>query len=162
MASANTSQTTIRHLGGLLSVYDLSAEPALLQKAQELSDMLYMSFDIPNRMPGFWLDRENARAGRQSAGTNDPSDSPASLSLEFTRLSQLTVNEKYYDAIERIRKFLAESQEKSRLPGMWPRNIDFRNLDVSKDNIFTLGALADSLHEYLPKMFFLTDGLEPA
>lgn len=155
-------QTTIRHLGGLLSAYDLSREPALLEKAQELGEMLYMAFDTPNRLPGFWLDWESARSGRQDAGTNDPSASPASLSLEFTRLAQLTGNDKYYDAIERVRKFLAGTQEKSKLPGMWPRNIDFRNQDVSKDNTFTLGALADSLYEYLPKMFLLTGGLEPA
>lgn len=160
--SANMFETTIRHLGGLLSAYDLSREPALLEKAQELGEMLYMAFDTPNRLPGFWLDWESARSGRQDAGTNDPSASPASLSLEFTRLAQLTGNDKYYDAIERVRKFLAGTQEKSKLPGMWPRNIDFRNQDVSKDNTFTLGALADSLYEYLPKMFLLTGGLEPA
>lgn len=165
MSSANpflSSQTTIRHLGGLLSAYDLSGEPALLEKAHELGEMLYMAFDTPNRMPGFWLDWEDARAGRQTAGTNDASASPASLSLEFTRLAQLTGDDKYYDAIERIRTFLADSQERSRLPGMWPRNIDFRNQDVSRDDTFTLGALADSLYEYLPKMFLLTGGLEPA
>ncbi|KAL1883304.1 hypothetical protein Daus18300_000362 [Diaporthe australafricana] len=117
-------QTTIRHLGGLLSAYDLSREPALLEKAHELGEMLYMAFDTPNRMPGFWLDWEQAKSGTQTAGTNDPSASPASLSLEFTRLAQLTGNDKYYDAIERIRKFLAESQERSRLPGLMPEIFD--------------------------------------
>lgn len=50
--SANLFETTIRHLGGLLSAYDLSGEPALLDKAKELGDMLYMAFDTPNRLPG--------------------------------------------------------------------------------------------------------------
>lgn len=40
--SANMFETTIRYLGGLLSAYDLSGELALLQKAEELGDMLYM------------------------------------------------------------------------------------------------------------------------
>lgn len=160
--SANMFETTIRHLGGLLSAYDLSGEPALLEKAKELGDMLYMGFDTPNRMPGFWLSWKDAREGKQNAGTHDPSASPASLSLEFTRLAQLTGNNKYYDAIERVRQFLARTQEDSKLPGMWPRNIDFRNFGVQSDNTFTLGALADSLYEYLPKMFILTGGLEPS
>lgn len=40
--SANMFETTIRYLGGLLSAHDLSGELALLEKAQELGDMLYM------------------------------------------------------------------------------------------------------------------------
>lgn len=160
--SANMFETTIRHLGGLLSAYDLSGEPALLEKAKELGDMLYMGFDTPNRMPGFWLNFENARTGNQLAGTHDPSASPASLSLEFTRLAQLTGDVRYYDAIERIRAFLARTQNQTLLPGMWPTAIDFRNEEVLVDSSFTLGALADSLYEYLPKMYILTGGLEPS
>ncbi|KAK3897053.1 glycoside hydrolase, partial [Staphylotrichum tortipilum] len=48
--AANLFETTIRHLGGLLSAFDLSHEPALLEKARELGNMLYMAFDTPNRM----------------------------------------------------------------------------------------------------------------
>lgn len=157
--AANMFETTIRHLGGLLSAYDLSGEPALLRKAKELGDMLYMGFDTPNRMPGFWLSFENARTGRQQAGTNDPSASPGSLSLEFTRLAQLTGENKYYDAIERVRQLLARTQSSTKLPGMWPIVLDFKG-EAAPSNQFTLGALADSLYEYLPKMFILTGGLE--
>lgn len=64
----NLFETTIRHLGGLLGAYDLSKEPALLTKAVELGNMLYMAFDTPNRTPGFWLTFEDAKAGRQVAG----------------------------------------------------------------------------------------------
>jgi mannosyl-oligosaccharide alpha-1,2-mannosidase len=154
----NLFETTIRHLGGLLSAHDLSGEPALLKKAQELGDMLYMAFDTPNRMPGFWLTFEDAKAGRQLAGTHDPSAVPTSLSMEFTRLAQLTGKDKYYDAIDRVRAFLQRTQEQSRLPGMWPAMINFQREDVRTDNSFALGALADSLYEYLPKMFILLGG----
>lgn len=64
----NLFETTIRHLGGLLSAYDLSGESALLLKATELGDMLYIAFDTPNRIPGFWLDFEKAKDGLQIAG----------------------------------------------------------------------------------------------
>lgn len=160
--SANLFETTIRHLGGLLSAYDLSGTPALLEKAKELGDMLYMGFDTPNRLPGFWLNYEDARNGRQVAGTHDPSASPSSLALEFTRLAQLTGDNKYYDAIDRVRAFLARTQDESQLPGMWPVALNFQHEEVMSDNSFTLGALADSLYEYLPKMFILTGGLEPS
>ncbi|POS69005.1 glycosyl hydrolase family 47 [Diaporthe helianthi] len=94
--AANLFETTIRHLGGLLSAYDLSGENALLLKAKELGDMLYMAFDTPNGMPGFWIDWNNARAGNQVAGSFDPSASPSSLCLEFTRLAQITREDKYW------------------------------------------------------------------
>jgi len=157
----NVFETTIRHFGGLLGAYDLSGEPALLLKARELGDMLYMAFDTPNRIPGFWLTFNDVLAGDQSAGTHDPSASPASLSLEFTRLAQLTGDDKYYDAIDRVRAFLERTQDESLLPGMWPTMINFRDEQVT-DSAFSLGALADSLYEYLPKMYIILGGLEPS
>ncbi len=155
--AANLFETTIRHLGGLLGAFDLSREPALLEKAKELGDMLYMAFDTPNRMPGFWINFEEAKNGQQIAGTNDPSASPCSLSLEFTRLSLLTGDAKFYDAISRITDFLERTQSQSRLPGMWPKLIDFQGQTVAGTG-FTMGALADSLYEYLPKMSALLGG----
>jgi len=47
-----------------------------------------------------------------------------SLSVEFTRLAQLTGEPKYYDAIARITDALEVFQNQTRLPGMWPTFID--------------------------------------
>lgn len=105
------------------------------------------------------MDFNNARTGKQVAGTADPSASPASLCLEFTRLAQLTGEDKYWSAIERVRVFLYRTQDDSLLPGMWPRQINFYSEQVNQHDGFTLGALADSLYEYLPKMYILTGGL---
>lgn len=93
------------------------------------------------------------------AGTFDPSASPSSLCLEFTRLAQITREDKYWSVIDRVREFLYRTQDESLLPGMWPRQINFQQKTVNSDNQFTLGALADSLYEYLPKMYILTGGL---
>jgi mannosyl-oligosaccharide alpha-1,2-mannosidase len=158
----NVFETTIRHLGGLLGAYDLSGEPALLEKAIELGNMVYMAFDTPNRIPGFWLNFQDAKQGLQTAGTNDPSASPCSLSLEFTRLSLLTGDSKYYDAVARITDFLERTQDQSKLPGMWPKLINFHDEAVDRENGFTMGALADSLYEYLPKMAALLGGQIPS
>ena len=159
--SLNMFETTIRHLGGLLSAYDLSHEQVLLAKAVELGDMLYAGFDTPNRMPGFWIDFEKAKSGGQTADDHQPSASPCSMSLEFTRLSQLTGNAKYYDAITRVTKELEKHQNATLLPGMWPAFIDMRGLRFDQDNYFTIGALSDSLYEYLPKMHALLGNLDP-
>ncbi|KAG5980105.1 hypothetical protein E4U55_004378, partial [Claviceps digitariae] len=158
--AANLFETTIRHLGGLLSAYDLSGDGALLSKAVELGEMLYHGFDTPNNLPGFWLNYAEAKHGNLVAGTNDPSASPASLCLEFTRLSQITGDSKYYDATDRVTRFLERTQNETLLPGMWPIALDLRNERVL-DSRFTLGALADSLYEYLPKMHALLGGVDP-
>jgi mannosyl-oligosaccharide alpha-1,2-mannosidase len=156
----NLFELTIRHLGGLLGAYDLSQEKALLDKAVELGDMLLAAFDTPNRMPNFWLNFVDVREARQVAGTNDPSASPTTLSMELTRLAQLTGENRYYDAVHRVTQLLARTQDKSRLPGMWPTTINFREEKVDQGD-FSIGALADSLYEYLLKMHLLTGGLEP-
>ncbi|KAI0003121.1 glycoside hydrolase family 47 protein [Xylariaceae sp. FL0662B] len=159
--SCNYFETTIRHLGGLLGAYDLSLETALLEKAIELGDMLYMAYDTPTHMPPFWLDFDDAKDGDQVAGNHDPSAAVASSSLEFTRLAQLTGDNKYYDAINRVTLVLDEWQNKTRLPGMWPTFFDVAQLQLDGEYSFTLGALADSLYEYLPKTYALLGGLEP-
>lgn len=155
----NIFETTIRHLGGLLSAYDLSGDKTLLTKATELGTMLYAGFDTPNNLPGFWLNFKEASRGEMFAGTADPSASPASLCVEFTRLSQLTGDPKFYDATDRVTRFLERIQNKTMLPGMWPTVLDFQN-EQARSSSFTLGALADSLYEYLPKMHALVGGLD--
>ena len=154
-------ETTIRHLGGLLSAYDLSSERVLLWKAIELGDMLYAGFDTPNRMPPFWLDFEKAKTGGLVAEDHEPSAAVCSLSLEFTRLSQITGDQKYYDAIARVTALLERHQNSTRLPGMWPTFFNARDEVLHLQSTFTLGALADSLYEYLPKTYALLGGLEP-
>jgi Glycosyl hydrolase family 47. len=49
----NVFEITIRHLGGLISAYDLTKgkDYILLEKALELAEFLYEAFDTPNRMP---------------------------------------------------------------------------------------------------------------
>ncbi|XXH03411.1 hypothetical protein Hte_009813 [Hypoxylon texense] len=158
--ACNFFETTIRHLGGLLSAYDISGEPVLLRKAIELGHMLYAAFDTPNRMPPFWLDFQKAKEGTLRPGSRDASAAITSSCLEFTRLAQLTGDNKYYDAIDRITRVLNSTQSQTKLPGMWPTFFDMANLRF-QDNDFTLGAQADSLYEMLPKMYALLGGLEP-
>lgn len=47
-----------------------------------------------------------------------------SLSVEFTRLAQITGQHKYYDAIARITDNFDDFQNHTRLPGMWPTYLD--------------------------------------
>jgi hypothetical protein len=47
-----------------------------------------------------------------------------SLSVEFTRLAQITKEPRYYDAVARITNEFEAWQGKTRLPGMWPIAVD--------------------------------------
>ncbi|KAK5945778.1 hypothetical protein PMZ80_002986 [Knufia obscura] len=137
-------------------------EPALLAKAVELGDMLYAGFDTPNHMPAPWLDFEKAKTGRLVPDDHQAAASAASLSMEFTRLAQLTGDNKYYDAVARVTDKLFESQNITGLPGMWPTFFDLRNgIFHNHDNTFTLGALSDSMYEYVLKMHLLLAATEP-
>ncbi|KAM4066252.1 glycosyl hydrolase family protein [Hirsutella rhossiliensis] len=156
----NLFEVTIRYLGGLLSAYDLSQEPVLRAKAVELGDTLYAAFDTPNRLPTQWLSLEKAKTGGQEAELSMSAAALGSLSLEFTRLSQITGDNKYYDATERVKQFFGRTQAKTKVPGLWPRVINYRNESVDAV-VFSLGAGSDSLYEYLPKMHALLGGLDP-
>jgi mannosyl-oligosaccharide alpha-1,2-mannosidase len=96
-----------------------------------------------------------------------------SLQLEFTRLAQITGNDKYFDGVQRVMNELEKWQMNTSLPGMWPAMVDAQQFNTNiaigsqfsaTDELFTLGALADSTYEYLPKVYhglrlvwFLTD-----
>jgi mannosyl-oligosaccharide alpha-1,2-mannosidase len=155
----NTFETNIRYLGGLLAAYDLSGRPVLLRKAVELGDLLYAAFNTPNRMPVDFIDFAGAKTGKGLVvEDNVVSASPGTLSLELTRLSQVTGDAKYYDAAARVMDLFAKSQNETLIPGLWPMFVSMRRMDVVQGQTFTIAGCADSLYEYLPKMAAL---LEP-
>lgn len=158
----STFETTIRYLGGLLSAYELSGRGVLLEKAVELGDLLYAAFDTPERMPVSWLNLQKVK-GREALKAEGMVESacPGSLSLEMTRLSQITGDARYYDAVTRVMRLFASGQNDTAMPGMWPLYVSLRQGDVTRGSTFTLGAGADSLYEYLPKMHLLLGGGEP-
>lgn len=156
----NVFETTIRHLGGFLAAYDLSGDERLLKKAKEFGDMLIVAFDTPNRMPiTRWYPR-SALVGRQFPDQGVLVAEIGSLTMEFTRLSIVTGDPKWYDAVERIIRLLDEQQYKTNLPGMWPVTINAAAMDFTRDSLFTLSAMSDSLYEYFPKMHALLGGVD--
>lgn len=155
-------ETTIRYLGGLLSAYDLSGEKVLLEKAIQLGEMLYRAFDTkPNNFPLDRLMLENAKA---KSGFNADSSicfaALGSLTMEFTRLAQVTQKAKYYDVVAKVTKFLDRAQNKTSIPGLFPIWINAYKEEIIGTS-FTIGAMADSSYEYFPKMYALLGGLEP-
>ena len=160
----NVFEYTIRYLGGLLGAYEISERifPILLDKAIEVGEMLYGAFDTPNRMPiTRWEWKKSVEGQRMKASENTLVAEWGSLSLEFTTLSRLSKDSKYFDAIQRITDELQKAQNKTKLPGMWPVLVDATTPSFSGDNTFTLGAMSDSVYEYLPKVRPLRTLFEP-
>ena len=159
-STCSVFETNIRFLGGLLSAYELSGEETLLKKAVELGHMLYAAFDTPNHLPVGTLDFYDAKNGRLVASPRTSLATVGTLSMEFTRLSQLTGDPKFFSAIDRIKLGLADSQDKTKLPGLWPTHFNLQHGFGVDSPLFTMGAAADSGYEYLPKMYALLGGLD--
>ena len=158
----NVFETAIRYLGGFLSAFDLSGDKRLLRKAAEVGEMLYRAFDTPNRMPiTRWKIHAAARGDPQVALSSALVAEVGGLSMEFTRLSQLTGDPKWFDAANRVTEALADQQESTELPGMWPFVVNPETMTFNSGSAFGLGAMADSLYEYLPKMVAQMGGLLP-
>ncbi|KAK0753904.1 glycoside hydrolase [Schizothecium vesticola] len=161
-SSCSLFETTIRYLGGLLSAHDLSGSPILLAKALELGEMLLAAFDTPTHLPANNLDFSLAKAGALVASPREASAALGTLSLEFTRLSQLTGRPDFHSAIDPIKHHLLRTQPTTKLPGMWPVHLTLSPSFHALDSTFSLGALSDSLYEYLPKTHALLSGTDPA
>ncbi|TQV98974.1 hypothetical protein V2A60_007335 [Cordyceps javanica] len=165
-------ETTIRYLGGLLSAFDVSGGhkgdyPILLDKAVELAEVLYGVFDTPNRMPVLYYRWQPESVSQKHEARNVGVAELATLSMEFTRLAQLTKENKYYDAIDRITNALVKFQAdgKAAIPGLFPENLDASGDALtpssSYSQFFSMGGSQDSAYEYFPKEYLLLGGLEP-
>jgi mannosyl-oligosaccharide alpha-1,2-mannosidase len=157
----NTHETNTRHLGGLLAAFDLSGDRRLLDKAVTVGNMLYAAFDTPNRMPTTHWDLH--RAARQEEQLAEEVASPSELGsfiLEFTRLSQITGDQKYFSAAQQVMTRLELAQDLSKLSGLWPTVLNARAELVDGD-LFTMGPEADSLYKTLPKAYAMLGGHLP-
>jgi len=133
------SGTTTGFLAGFLSAYDLSGDVRLLRKAVEVGDMLYKAFDTPTRMPIiFWGPHAAASGKKQVAKRREYISSIGDLSLEFTRLSMLTGDAKWFDAVQRVTGELAAHQNSGRAPGLWSWYADLQKMNFHVDGSFSV------------------------
>jgi mannosyl-oligosaccharide alpha-1,2-mannosidase len=134
-------ETIIRYLGGLLAAYDISGAkyPVLLDKALELAEILMGVFDTPNRMPILYYGWKPAVASQpHRASSSSGVAELGTMSMEFTRLAQLTGQQRFYDAIARITDALEELQNRKKgtaLPGIFPQILDASGCNRTAMNI---------------------------
>ncbi|KAG5647834.1 hypothetical protein DXG03_007758 [Asterophora parasitica] len=149
-------ETVIRYLGGLLSAYALSGEPVLLARADDLGTMLLPAF---NTTSGFPMYAVNTATGQTRAGWSGSVLWAEALSnqVEYKYLAHLTGRSKYYEAAERpMRAMYNAKLPGDKFPAMW--NME---TGLPSNSHFSVGAFADSAHEYLLKQWLLTGQSEP-
>ncbi|ORY13730.1 glycoside hydrolase [Clohesyomyces aquaticus] len=161
--TVNMFETCIRYLGGLIAAYDLSGHEALKEKAIEVGDLLYAGFNTENGMPVDFIAWDTAKSGSGLyVEETVVSASPGTITLEFSRLSQITGDSKYYAAVSHVMDTFYEHQNETMLPGMWPMFVSMRRKDVVSGYQFSIGGNADSMYEYLPKAHALLGSTSPS
>jgi mannosyl-oligosaccharide alpha-1,2-mannosidase len=145
--TVSTFETTIRALGGLLSAYDLSGEPALIDKADDLGRRLVRAFNTGSGIASGQVDL--------GATDNRIRDSTAVLSelgtlqVEFRYLAQITKNSEYETKAMRAFQVLSRKNPKN---GLFPIKVSTRDGSFVDSHV-TFGALGDSFFEYLLKVW---------
>ncbi|SCU83417.1 LADA_0C11320g1_1 [Lachancea dasiensis] len=138
-ALIDVSQSAQRLLGALISSYELSGhqETILLTKAKELADLLLKSFDTPNHVPLLqypWNSVLNNRFPFQNSNIGQL----GAFSLEFSRLSQLTKDDKYFEAIEHIYQTAFESLGNFDIDYLLPSFVDATGCEmIPQDKLVT-------------------------
>ncbi|TFK39934.1 seven-hairpin glycosidase [Crucibulum laeve] len=149
-------ETVIRYLGGLLSAYALSGEPVLLTRADDLGSMLLPAFNTTSGLPMYAV---NTVSGRTRLGWSGSVLWAEALSnqMEYKYLAHLTGRTEYYNKTESImQKMYTANHTDGLFATMW----DIHKATPSNFH-FSVGAYADSAHEYLLKQWLLTAQSEP-
>ncbi|PLW55823.1 hypothetical protein PCANC_02256 [Puccinia coronata f. sp. avenae] len=150
-------ETVIRYLGGLISAYDLSGDNLMLQRAEDLAEWLLPAFGTSSGFP-----MTHYQLGTNPLGIKVGRVVTAdigSLTLEFTRLSQITSKDYYYDMVQKITDVLDGDQWVSpdRLGTLFPIFINPEKPQSLSDK-YSMGAMVDSYYEYLIKEHQLLRG----
>ncbi|CAI4223003.1 unnamed protein product [Auanema sp. JU1783] len=143
-------ETTIRFLGGLLSLYALTKEEFYIDKARGVGEALLPAFNTPTGIPKSNIDMSTKYASNY-AWANGGSSILAeygSLHLEFVYLSKITKQPIFEKKVKKIRNYL---DKLDKVNGLYPNYINPETGKWSLPYHISLGALGDSYYEYLIK-----------
>ncbi|KAF9218511.1 glycoside hydrolase family 47 protein [Gyrodon lividus] len=144
-------ETVIRYLGGLLSAYALSEDHFLRDKADELATKLSPAFNTSSGFPLFSVNTYNASDAKRPFGVLAEI---ASYQMEYAYLGKITGKKEHVDrAISTTNLFY--NADLSLSGGMYPTRWDL-NEGKPSDLHLSVGAAADSGHEYTLKQFLMT------
>lgn len=152
-------ETTIRLLGGLLSVYYLTGDRMFLSKGVDLGDRLLGAYSAsPTGLPLATVNLSSLEAWNPDWGENTTSLSEATtIQLEMAALSRLSGNQRYAELAERTMDVIFGTPS---LMGQRPYFLDTYTLEPYGQ--YGLGARGDSYYEYLLKRYIQAEALGEA
>jgi mannosyl-oligosaccharide alpha-1,2-mannosidase len=155
-------EVIIRHLGGMVSGYDLLTGPfshlkiddALVQKlfAQMVAfgDILTCAFDTGKLgVPRSWL---NPSTCKTDDGTSNSVAGVGTIILEFARLSDVTKDKKYVNLARKAEQYLLDAHASQNIPGLLGSYVNIESGAIEGHD-GSWGAFADSYYEYLLKAY---------
>lgn len=140
-------EITIRLLGGLLSVYQLTGDKRLLSLAEDLGNRLLPVFDSPTGLPYRFV---NLKTGKTRGAETNPAET-GTLLIEFGTLSKLTNKPVFYNKAKRA---LVETYNRRSPIGLVGTRI---NVETGRwtNTDSHISAEIDSYYEYLLKCWLL-------
>ncbi|KAF8623208.1 hypothetical protein AX15_006446 [Amanita polypyramis BW_CC] len=144
-------ETIIRYLGGLLSAYALSGDRVLVDRADEMATKLEPVFKSRSGMPYFGINPANKTIYGPEIGILAEL---ASLQLEYYYLAKITGKESHFKHAHDVMRVLANANL-TRTGGMHPVKWNVTS-GRPFDTHLSVGAQADSAHEYLLKHYLMT------
>jgi mannosidase alpha-like ER degradation enhancer 2 len=140
-------EITIRHLGGLLSAYQLTGDRRLLRLAEDLGGRLLPAFESKTGIPYRFV---NLRTGRVRGEVTNPAEA-GTLLVEFGTLSKLTRKTVFY---EKAKRALVETYKRRSPLGLVGSRINVETGEWEGRGSHVSGGI-DSYYEYLLKCWLL-------
>jgi mannosidase alpha-like ER degradation enhancer 2 len=140
-------EITIRHLGGLISIYQLTGDKRFLGLAEDLGARLLPAFESKTGIPYRFV---NLKTGKVRGEVTNPAEA-GTLLLEFGALSKLTRRPVFYDKAKRA---LVEVYKRRSKIGLVGGNINVETGEWT-DTVSHLSGGIDSYYEYLLKCWLL-------
>jgi len=147
--SVQNFEITIRLLGGLLSVYEMTGDQRLLKLAEDLGNRLLPVFNSPTGLPYRYV---NLKTGAVRGNITNPAEA-GTLLIEFGTLARLTHRQVFYDKAKRALVEIYNRRSPIGLVGTW---INVETGQWTDTDSHISGAI-DSYYEYLLKCAILFD-----
>jgi mannosidase alpha-like ER degradation enhancer 2 len=147
--SVQNFEITIRLLGGLLSVYEMTGDKRLLNLAVDLGNRLLPVFNSPTGLPYRYV---NLKTGAVRGNITNPAEA-GTLLIEFGTLARLTHRQVFYDEAKRALVEIYNHRSPIGLVGTW---INVETGQWTDTDSHISGAI-DSYYEYLLKSWLLFD-----
>lgn len=140
-------EITIRHLGSLISAFELTGDLRFIWLAEDLGRRMLPVFASPTGMPYRYV---NLKTGKTRGEISNPAEIGSCL-MEFGKLTQYTSDTVFYQRARKAQSELFKRRSRIDLPGT------FINVNTGQwtDPDSHIGACIDSYFEYLYKSWRL-------